>query len=229
MTRNLKVFGLVLVAVFAMGAVVASGASARFHSELEKPRLTASSNEALEFIRGSFTLKCANLATNGNNNNNIVVLTEEDPGPPVAWTSTDIAFHPVFTNCQAILGQPVAIDSNSCYFTLTSAAGSKGIETHIECTTAGDSFTATIGPNGSLCKIQIAPQTKLDSAGLTNNIGKGAAQEVEVLLTMEKIVSTRTGSILCGPANSTTGAAGSKFTMKAEDSKTGVQVGVWVE
>ena len=222
MIRNLKILGLALVAMLAFGAMVASAASASFHAEQKEVQLTVTpgslQTQKFQYVSGGITVECNSLTVEST-----FVGTEHDEGPPTAWTGTDITAIPHYGNCEPILGNAVTVDTNSCYYTFTLAAGSTSGTAHIKCNTANDGFTITIG---SLCTIKVGPQEVGPIS--YSNVGSGTTREVTIHPTVTGIQGSRTGSILCGAASSTSGTYKGDLTVTGEKPGTETHVGVWV-
>lgn len=205
MTRNLKVFGLALMAMFALTAVAASAAQAiEFHSEIENTTVTAKTEAGSNsvFDAAGASISC----TSG-------TFT----GSQVAKTSATLTVTPAYSGCTflGVLNVPVKV--NNCQYTF-SANGEVAV-------TGGSCTAITFEAAG--CKVEVKAQSGLKEVTYTN-LKTGTEREVTVTPHVTGIKYTATG--LCpkigtfSDGNYTSGNA----VAKGENSK-GVQVGVWVE
>ena len=210
MTRNLKVMGLALVAMFAMSAVLASAASAQFTAE-GAATLKVSGNAMQKFRpkAGGTAIECTTAATDNT---------------AIAGTSaSSITATPTYSNCESILGQPTEIDMNDCHYRFTMTPSSTTGEVHLECDT-GKEITITIGSSGSLCIYHIPPQTIGEVH--YENIGTGTTREITINPTVTGITSTRTGSVFC-PAAGNEGSYEGHITVTGFNPGTGAHVGIF--
>ncbi len=216
MTRNAKILGLALVAMLAMGAAMASAASAA-----EQPRLTVESYPATlsgeqttgasnEFtLEGGRTLKCETVKYTG-------TYTEaEAKGEP--WSITVL---PEYLTCTAtILGNltPATFTMNGCTLTYTASTyvnetEATGKEAHILCP-AGKVIEVHVWQTKEkdekkevpICTYTLGPQTS--QGNFTYKIS-GTAETPHTYLTLmgkSTVAVTRTGGVLtnCGAASQT--------------------------
>lgn len=217
MIPSLKSLGLTLVAVFAMGAVVASTASAQFHSEKDETTLTVSSNKPqfFEYGLGIEPGECKKIVF--------------DATLPVGTTTTtSITLHPEYGECTGPLGLKADVVTTGCNYILTLAQAETKGTLDIECD-ANKSITITVttGTGGTFCTYHIGAQGPLGSIEY-ENIGMGAAREVVMKPFVIEIAATRTGSAFCGPAATANAILSGNLTVKAESPGTNVQFGFWV-
>ena len=214
--RTLKVFGLALVAVFAMGAIAAASASAalhQFHSGNANTTITVASNATQEFTyeTGGEVVKCTTVGGSG-----------EVSG---AQTTHEITFKPTYSGCSVnIPFTSVQIDMNECDYLFTinqkeedpKEEGKNSGQVHVKCPTkAGVQQQITITVKlfgGLLCTFHIAEQTPDGVADYANS----GTNNVSVTPTQTGIDGTRQGSSECGSATSTTGTYTGQVTVKGE-------------
>ncbi len=230
MTRNAKILGLALVAMLAMGAAMASAASAA-----EQPRLTVESYPATlsgeqttgasnEFtLEGGRTLKCETVKYTG-------TYTEaEAKGEP--WSAR---VSPEYIGCTAtILGNvtDVTVTVNGCTLKFTadtyvSETEATGKEVHLECPTGKvleihiwQTSAKHLANEAAFCTYTIAPQTA--KGAFTYKIS-GTAETPHTYLTLmgkeSLAVGRTTGTVTnCGAASQT----GSIEAAAKIESKTG--------
>lgn len=222
MIRNLKALGLALVAAFALSAVVASAASAQFHSEKTETRLTVSSNETQTF---SYTKNGVKVTCNK------VAVT----ATVTSQTSTDVTAYPTYSEDCTALGLPADIEFNTgtnhnCYYTFTLAEGATSGTSDLRCNNAGEDVTikVTEEPGKVFCEYTLQPQEGLGPVVFAN-LGSGTTREVRLEPAVEGIKATKTkGGLLCGPATSETGTYSGKATVTGEETSSTTHVGVWV-
>jgi hypothetical protein len=152
MTRNLKVLGLALVAVFAMSAVVSSAAQAKFHTLTTFPTtesviFTGSALATQEFAVGSkATVKCSEVSLE-----KASVNTDK---------STSITAYPLYNKtentCEVSPFGKGTVHMNGCYYTFTSETDVNGLaEVHVVC--PPEKVIEITGPAG--CTIKVGTQT----------------------------------------------------------------------
>jgi hypothetical protein len=219
MSRNLKVLGLALVAVFALNAVLASGASAA--NRLTAPEaaypLTLSGEQKVAAVNefalpGGRKFKCNKVTFSGTQ------TRAEATNTTTGWSAM---VTPTFSECTAeILGNidPITMTTNGCTFTLTistisSATTAKG-EVHLECP-PGKTIEMHIWENStkhlenaaSLCTYSIGPQT---IRGVHYEMSSGGSPNSHTYLTLNtrkeefgKVAVTRNSGTLtnCGAAS----------------------------
>jgi hypothetical protein len=207
MIRNLKVFGLTVMAVFALTAVASSAAQAiEFHSEIENTTVTANteagSNSVFDAAGASISCSSATFT-----------------GSQALKTSATLTVTPTYTGCTFLGVLNVPVKMNGCQYTFNANG---------EVAVTGASCTAiTFEATG--CKVEVGKQSNLKEVTYTNILGNGTTTR-EVTVTPHVTGITYTSSGLC-PKNGT--FADGNYTSgnavaKGENSK-GAQVGVWVE
>jgi len=200
MTRNLKALGLGLLAVFAMGAVMASSASAVTHTLVTSTGasvdITAEGvGEAVFGVKtGSLEVKCTH---------------ETFAAKTVANGAQTITIEPTYTGCTAKPFGASPVDTNGCHFllhgqTTTSPTTSTGTKTDMPADLTcpvGQSITIT-APG---CTIHVDPQTGLHGVGFDQE-GSGTTADIKVTSTVDGIHYTTAGGFVCSLGGlSTTG------------------------
>jgi len=230
MIRNLKALGLALAAALALGAVVASTASAKFDSEIEHTLISgeqpAGAPHTLKVEAGVVTCKTAKFSG-----------TSVGANTGTSWTSDDLTITPEYGGCTAVvLGVEHATDvrTNGCTYTFTAGETFEG-ETKVHGTTdivcpAGKVIEWEITtPN--VCNITIAAQP--DVEGVTyHNTGAAAKRDVDWILAIMKLAYTQDGAFC--PGNNLqlskkflAGKYTGEVTSIGKNTE-GTQVGIWV-
>ncbi len=206
MIRNLKALGLALFALLALGAMMASGASASveiFHSEVSPTFFEGTSDEG-EGSTGTQVFKTA--ASGGAE---VVCHHAEFTKTTVTGTAVstiEVGVDYTTPTCTGPSGTEVHVDfaTGECGYHFTGTASKTAIAKLI-CKKAGGSVTLTPTLFGSsLCTIHIAPQTPGGHVTF-HTVADPVKTAVTAEATSTEIKSTRTGSSLCGAESSTTG------------------------
>jgi hypothetical protein len=144
MTRNLKALGLALVAVFAMGAVIASAAQA------QQGTLTSTGPVTLRGVNevgqiNSLTafggeVKCPNVVYTGHK-------VTETPHKPIPSGAKEVTITPHYGLCTGPAGVPATVDMNGCDYDFdlletTGGGDTYGIRATVTCP-AGKHITLT--------------------------------------------------------------------------------------
>jgi hypothetical protein len=182
MIRNLKALGLAVMAMFAMGAVAASSASADFVSGSHETILAAESTKGGQTFTtpGGLFVTCENVGVE----HTTIGTTEES-----------ITAVPVYGTC--LLGAegveaPAHVSMNGCAYEFTTDT-----EVHIECP-EGKQIEVKgefVPPFKSKC-LDIPEQTPTDPTVHYENQGSGDTMHVEIESTVDGITYETTG--ICG-------------------------------
>lgn len=215
MNRRLKVASLFLAAAFAIGATLASSASAQFESEAENTTVFMTLNEMQEFeVRpGGLIFECG------------VMKVFKSTVIPKAVTTVSV--EPEYNACQIVFGQTVTVFPNECREVFTLVEGSTIGSASIECE-PGEAIEIRVG---SLCTYRISTQTGLTGSITYRNVNKtGEPQhrEIEAEPEVGSIVSTRVTNhfpFLC-PAGSNEGFYRGNAIVRGVS---GTQVGIFVD
>lgn len=220
MTRNFKALGLALVASLALGAVVASSASAAFEAESTPVRVTRSANNTQVFTyqEEGAQVQCSTVGGSG----------EQTTSP-----TTDFRFNPTYSGCTVPGIGTAVVSMNGCGYTFTANTGSTNLnaasfQTHLVCP-EGATITITISSIfGDVCTLHLGSQTT--SGTITgSNVGSGTTREVKVTSNVTGVSGTRTGSSLCGPTSSTTGTYTGEVTTTGENPSTNAHIGIFLD
>jgi hypothetical protein len=150
MVRNMKKVGLAALAVLALGAFLASAASAaEFHSELEHTIIKGSQAAAFndKFTVSAGTTECENTSYSGTQ---------------ATKTSTTQSASATYSGCTATFGLSVTVDPNGCEYVFHTAATNT---VDIVCPGA-TKYIAVTAPG---CEITIPEQTGLKGITFTNS------------------------------------------------------------
>ncbi len=212
--RNLKAFGLALVAVFAMGAIAATAASANsFHSQSTNTTITraANANQNFQYEAGGQTVVCT---------------TVEGSASTTTQTVSEITFTPTYSGCNipGIAFSSAQVSMGNCDYLFTIEAGANQGAVHVKCTSG--QITITVKVFGvSVCTLHIGEQTPGGVADYSNS----GAQRVNVQPTQTGITGSRQGNAECGAATSTQGNYNGQVEVKGEETGTqnakAIQVG----
>lgn len=210
MARNIRKLGLVLAAVFALGAISAQAASAAvehtFNSELTNTVLTADNAGLGEHV--------LSVTTKGGTKLSVNCTTVLLSGNQVAKTADEITLHPTFGKKNAkgesgsckLAGITVTVTTTGCNFVFDSDTSGtpETAATSIECE-AGKTITSTAAG----CTISIGAQGPLHGVSYTNE-GAGAARTIKVVAAVKGIAWSAKGALcaLIGLGNGETGTNG---------------------
>jgi hypothetical protein len=197
--RNLKASSLALVAVFALGAVVASAATAsgeQFHTAVE-PSVVTASNAG----EGNHVFKAGEAE--------VVCQTADFSGTSTTKTRESQTVHPTYRNC-TFLGSKATVDTTGCNFVLYSSVPILGHgKIEIECEGANKMIVTGAG-----CTLSFGSQ--LTVGGATYSSLPTTPKAVTLTVTT-KATFTKSG-ILCGAVTGTTGTyTGSVINKSYED------------
>lgn len=231
MIRNLKALGLALIAVLAMGALVAGNASAageRFHSEKELTILTGE-NETGNihvFKSGSLEIKCTTAKFAGTSKG--VSAGAND------FVATTVTVHPTYTGCSDnIFGGTDTVDTAGCNYVFSSETNAtKHLPTEISCTT-GTAIKVT-APG---CTLSFGTQK---NGGGVSSANEGSSTTRDTTTNSTTTATFTKSGFACGLVSGTVGEYSGATTMKGfidngvsgniDEGATyteGAQVGIW--
>jgi hypothetical protein len=224
MIRNLKVFGLSIIAILALSSVAASMASAdKFTVESSPATLTANQVEANVFTTTAGTVKCTTTTFKGTVN---VVST------------TEVTVAPTYGGCTGF-GFPAHVDVNECVYVLTinPAAGVTTGTVDVECPAGKEiTVTATTSSVNPTLKCTVHVPTQTDVGVVTyKNVGTppgGETREVLVEVNLAGLKYTHTaGSGLgaCPSGSSSTGTYKGTVLVTGENAAGTTHIGVFVD
>jgi hypothetical protein len=206
MTRNLKVLGLALAAVFAMSAVVASAASAQI--------------QGFATSTGPFTLSISETGAKGSGSNALTAFESKTEcfgstyvGHKVGSTTELIAsgskeatITPTYNEKECRAFSPgeneMTVETNGCDFVLhigetTEKAGTYGLSTDVVCPT-GKLIHISVWALGAkhetsnrLCTLKVPPQAGIKGPHLTNTAG--SPDDIDITGTFTNITVEREG------------------------------------
>lgn len=230
MTRNLKALGLALVAVLAMGAVMASAASASFDSEIEK---TTIEGEQPAESKHKFTVEAGSTECSTAKFHSLSSTTTTGPVTGTlsgsVYTSASLTIEPIYDNCTNSLLGEVNVKENGCHYRFTAGETISSTTTagsvHVECH-EGKVIEVVRASGFNPCTIKVGPQTL---GGIVyHNEGSGSTRDVLVTANVEGLKYSQSG-LLCpgGTGNFENGTYKGDVTTIGTD-EAGNHVGVWV-
>lgn len=211
MRRNLRAFGLVLVAAFAMTAMTASAASAaEFHSEASTTDLVGTQVGEDVFTVKAGTVRCSQA---------------DYTGTQVGATTTTTTVVPTYGGCRAFGFVNTTVDVSSCgyVFHATGTDGSGNVVGSVDVECEGSDVITVTAFN---CWVTVAPQTGLSKATFTNE-GSGSSRDVKVDVAISGIKYTQHSKSFpgCSSGTFTDGTYHGTATVKGFSG--GTQVGIW--
>jgi hypothetical protein len=225
MIRKFKSFGLAVVAVFAMSAIVATMAQATAGTLTTEGKTVTATAEQVgehEFTLTDheiepakfFSFKCKKAIFTGT--------------AGVTDGATSMTVHPVYSEC-TIFGGPVTITTTGCDYLLKTgtptATGGWHATTDIVCA-AGSVIKIVSGT----CEIQVGAQTGLATSEVTNSGGEKTAMDLLIHTKITGLVYNVTkdpiGCFLKGTGVKSKGDYTGTTTVKAHESVSGAAVGI---
>lgn len=209
MTRNLKVLGLALVAVFAMSAVAATAASAHFTTGSDSTRLTASGigTEQKFEISATEYVNCEQVAIAGT----VTVGTNEEA----------IEAEPAYSgNCKIVQGGTTVagtVDMNGCKYKFTT-----NNEVHIVCPVNKHIEVTATGLH--LQCLDVFGTTPTTPTVSYTNEGSGTTMDVKIKSEVSGITYEKTGS--CGSGEFNNAKYIGEVTVTGENPTTGAHIEV---
>ena len=179
--RNLKAFGLALVAAFALSAVVASAASAEFTSSSDSTTLFASALSTQTFTAGGAgeeaSVNCTGISVDG---------------ASLGTSSSEITAEPTYSGCSVSQGGSTfegKVDPNGCHYVFTT---SETNNVHIVCP-EGQVIKVTAKILGAFREcLDIHAQTPTNAVvDYSNNAG--SPMDVKITSTVTGITYEKTG------------------------------------
>lgn len=202
--RNLKIFGLALMAVLAMGVVAAGSASAADLTAEKYPTTLTGKNTG-----GSDVI----VTTAGN----VSCKTTSYHGT-ISGPTTKISTAPAFGECTAF-GFPAIIDVNGCLLVFNVGAGLSG-DVDLSCP-AGQSMTVTALSAGTAkCTAHLGSQSDIEGTADFSVVGSGTTREVTISASLKGLDYTHTkGSGLgaCAAGSATNGTLSAQASVTGEE------------
>lgn len=202
--RNLKAFGLMLVAAFALSAVVASTASAEFTiGETNAHSRTTALAEQVFTAGPEATVKCKKVAGDGTTTNT---------------TEKEITIEPTYSECQIAIGSlgtlTAEIDTNGCHYLFTT---NTEVAVHVLCP-EGKQIEVTAKILGTFRKcLDVHAQTPTSPVvHYTNKLNTTTGKwDIEINPTVEGITYEKTGSCAFGTVEGNDSTYSGKVTVEA--------------
>ena len=207
MIHNLKILALALGAVFAMSAVMASGASAaavNFTAASAPATVTGADDEGKT---GSF-----------NTDGGVVTCDATYHGTLASTSQATLTVTPTYTNCTALGGLASAtITMNGCDYVFhagDNATGQNEGSVDVVCELNKDITVDATSLGTSKCVVHVEPQTGLKEVTYTD-VGTGTTTEVTVDVNLSGIKYTQTAGTGFGACATTTTTSNGTLTAKA--------------
>jgi hypothetical protein len=224
--RKLKTLGVMLVAVFAMSAVVAASASADdFTAEKNTVTLTGDQDKGLD----KFTTTVG-----------IVSCNEVKYHGTATTGSTTVKIAPTYNGCTGF-GFPATIHMNGCEYALTLTeqkpeVGPTTTTVEIVCPTGKEITITAVAAGTTKCTVHVPPQTgPSGTTGLKHiewhNVGAGQTRELTGTITITGITykhTEGTGLGKCTTGHSETGSYNGLATVTGEEHGGGAHVGIFL-
>jgi hypothetical protein len=203
MIRNLKMFGLAAMAIFALSAVAVASASAdEFHGESAPVNFSGSQTTANVFTTNAGTVKCATATFSGTN---------------ATTTSSTAELAATYGGCKAFGFLEVPVTMNGCKYKFHLGAATVAT-TDITGCNAGKKIEV----DAPGCVVTVGEQTGLGSITLSN-AGAGTSRDINASVAVTGITYTvPAGCILTSAGTFSNGEYTGGATIK------GVGQGVWV-
>jgi hypothetical protein len=229
MKRNLKAVGLTLVAVLAMGAIVAQAAQAKFDTLRTYPagsnafvKVAADPSEPAQVVRfkpGGFAVTCQKFATTG---------------ATVGDKATEVTGEPFYSECKNSLSGEATVKPNGCHTRTTSETDAAGhAEAHLICgSEATEPKGAGITVETAGATITFGSQTVrgIHVTNVTTEPFVNQERHMEVTLTTtveNQLQYTCTPAFVCGLAgigtSGTEGSINGKKTVSGREDNGGIE------
>ena len=232
MTRNLKVLGLALAAMFALTAVAASVASAQQGTLTSDGPVKLTGSETGAAGSGANALTAFGLRTEcaGSSYTGTKVGSTTEGVPSGAKDATIVPKYEQ-KNCKTFPGEfPTTVDVNNCHYvvhlgeTTGGVAGTYGVTFDVVCKNVGEEITVTVFTNATkhaenkpFCILHVPQQTGLKGAHATDT-GNG---HVDLTGKVEGIKAVKTNggedALLCAATETNTASFDIDVTVKGEN------------
>ncbi len=154
--RDLKAFGLTLVAVIAMGAIAASAASAnQLHYWPTAVAVASNATQNFQYETEGQTVQCTTISGSSQAS---------------ALTASEVTVSPTYSGCKVpgIASSSAEVSMNGCNYVFTIEAAANSGAVHLKCL-EGKQITITVKAFGvSICSFHIGDQTPSGVADYAN-------------------------------------------------------------
>lgn len=202
--RNLKIFGIALMAVLATSAVAAGAASAADLTAEKYPATLTGKNTGASDV----------IATTAGN---VSCKTTSYHGT-ISGPTTKISVAPIFGECTAF-GFPATIDVNGCLLVFNVGAGLTG-DVDLSCP-AGQSMTITALAAGTAkCTAHLGSQSDIEGTANFSVAGSGTTREATVSASLKGLDYTHTkgtGIGACTAGSATNGTLSAQASVTGEE------------
>ncbi len=243
MSRKLKALGLALMAVFAIGAVASSAASAEVTKSglftasvgaAEQAKIDAEQVGVNTFTINGLSLTCGTVTLTGN-----PVTTKASPeqdiveGNKKGPESTDVTLAPTFgpNNCHVVIAgltKTITVTTNGCAFVLDAkTTETKGVVSNtalstLECPTGKKIevhiYSTTATETTTTCTYDIEPAANTTVSGITldNKVNTpGSANDILATIKEGSTWQNTVPSAVCGQNATETGVYAGEITIRA--------------
>jgi len=205
MSRKFKTLGLAFMAVFAMSAIVASAAQAKYDTLVtgSSPAiLTGSAIENQIFTAAGVEVSCTGVA-----------LGEEAGANTITTKTTEATVHPVYSGCSIPGLGSATVNTTACHYLFTGETNASNLaQVHIICSGSGIKIEGPLG-----CTITVPSQTV---TGVNYSNGSG-----DVVLNPNVTNISYTATSICAfvgiPSSGTNATYKGKVTVKADKDEGG--------
>ena len=203
--RNLKIFGLAIVGVLVMSAVMAGAApAAELTAEKYPTTLTGKNTGGASdlFTTTAGNISCKSLSYHGT----------------ISGATTTVASSPTYGECTAF-GFPATIDVNGCIWIFRITL-SLTIHVDLSCVFGKEVTVTAIAAGTTKCTVHLKSQTDIEGTATFTAIGSGTTREISISSELKGIDYSHTkgtGLGACAEGSGTTGTANSKATATGEE------------
>ena len=228
MKKRIKI-GVVLCALLAFGAVVASSAFGAkgewdFAWEDKGESTKTVTFEGTQVATNEFTVpggvvKCTTATFKGTSTGTTVetVATKEKD-----WASHEVNVKPTYSGCTAF-GQAAEVTTTGCSYDLTPTSTTAGVIKAITCETGK---VITVTSKSGACTVTVAAQTPGTPTVDFTESGTGASRDILLTATVGGIKSVSSGGICGAKGESSTGTYKGSVTVKGFVAGTQIGIGL---
>jgi hypothetical protein len=190
MIRKFTSMGLALVAVLALGAVMASGAmAAEFHSEATSTTITGTQTTTHKFtVGGGFgAITCKKATFSGTTSS-------------TSTTSPTQTITPTYAECSDSFGRTATVNFGSCDYVFHATGGT------VDLVCSSGDVTIVIETGSTVeCTVTLQAQNGINGQSYANGTGKNGKKDITETSSATNITASTTssGGLGCGIANGT--------------------------
>jgi hypothetical protein len=222
MIRNLKAFGLAVVAVFAMSALAASASQASvFHADVEP--VSFQGEQVVQHVFKIWDAETKNTTT-------VTCKVAKFAGTNLTKTSSTATLEATYETCK-LAGLAADVNMNGCKYIFHTSATALTATVDVSCPVGANiKVTSTV----TNCVVEVGSQNGLQHVTFANT-GAGSTRDIDATIEVggagkTGIAYTQVGSECPHPGAGTGGEYTGTATIRGfKDEAGGAQVGVWVE